>query len=256
MLSQLIEIKTPQEIEIMKKGAEINLGIIKKALGSIRVGMSTKALDDIIATCLKEADCGSAFWDYKLDPNKPGFQGNACTCINNEVFHAPPSATRFIQNGDLVTIDMGLVYRNLYADCAETVCIGKATPQKQRLIEACKAAFQAALPLGIPGGNIKNLSLAIDQVIRNYGFHPVEGYGGHGIGTQLHMVPFISNSNKNLIDCELVPGMVLAIEPACSLMPEKCVITSDGWTVAMSPNNLSSHYERMVVVTEGGGVQL
>lgn len=253
MLSSLIEVKTLEEIEIMKQGAALTLDIISKVRDQIRVGHSTQHLDSLVKKYLQEASCTPAFFGYSPPGCRIPYPSYACFCINEEVFHAPSSLTKIVNKGDLVTIDLGLRYGGLYADCANTMLIGDSSAEKLALIRTCADAIQAALPFCVPGGNIRCVTKAIDSTIRKAGFFPVEDHGGHGIGSSLHQSPFISNSTKLLLDCELTENMVLCIEPACSQQNEPPQTSTDGWTVHLSANNLSAHVERMVRVVLGKG---
>lgn len=252
-LSELIELKTPQEIETMKRGAQIALSIISEVKHQVRVGMSTAAIDFLIGALIQKNQCTPAFLNYQPNQTQPPFPSNACLCTNSEVFHAPGSLTKILQKGDLLTIDLGLVYGGLYADVAETLLLGDSSAKKLHLIDTCRQAINAALPYCVPGLGTKAITRAIEQTIKKAGLHAVPSFGGHSIGSALHMNPYISNTMNQAEDCELVEGMILCLEPACSLYPEATKIQSDGWTASLSPNNLSAHHEREVLITLGGG---
>jgi methionyl aminopeptidase len=256
MISALLELHTPEELEVMRMASQINLGIIFKLSNHIRVGISTKELDSLAKQYMQDVGVEPAFFNYQPSNANCPFTSHACWCINEEVFHAPGSANKIINKGDLVTIDQGIKYNNLYSDCADTFLIGDSDSKKLKLIEACRAAIQSVLPLCVPGNNVKDLTKAIDMSIRSFGFAPVDNYGGHGIGTKMHMAPFVGNSNRHTVDCELAEGMTLAIEPACSLRWEIPKVLNDGWTVSLSPGNLSAHVERIITVTKDGGIML
>lgn len=255
-LSNLIELKSPEEIETMKEGARLTLHVISQARDQIRVGMSTLDLDQIIGTLIQQVGAKPAFLNYQPKGSRLPFPGNACICIDNETFHSPPNHTKLIKRGSLVTIDLGLLYKGFYSDSAETLLIGNSTAEKLHLIDTCREAVHAALPLCVPGGNTIHLTKVIDATIRSAGFFPVESYGGHGIGSELHMAPYVSNTATHLIDCELAEGQVLCLEPAATTQPCIMHLEEDGWTVSAPSEILSSHHEREVVVTKNGGVIL
>lgn len=255
-LSHLIELKSPQEITTMKEGARLTLHVISQARDLIRVGMSTMDLDQIIGTLIQQTGAKPAFLNYQPKGARLPFPGNACICIDSETFHSPPGHNKLIKRGSLVTIDLGLLYKGFYSDSAETLLIGDSSSEKLRLIDTCREAVHAALPLCVPGGNINHLTRAIDSTIRSAGFFPVESYGGHGVGSELHMAPYVSNTATHLGDCELAEGQVLCLEPAATTQLCTMHTEGDGWTVSAPPGVLSSHHERMVVVTKNGGVIL
>lgn len=256
MLSSLIEIKTPEEIEVMHQGARITLGIITRLKGDIRVGMSTHALDQLVKKYIAEAQCGPAFKGYQPPGAPIPYPSYACWSLNEEVFHSPASFTRFVQKGDLVKIDLGLKYGGLYADCADTLVLGDSTAEKLALIRACSDAIHAALPFCVPGGNTRLVTKAIDSTIRKAGFFPAASYGGHSLGTSLHMAPHISNDLGHTTSCELPNNFIVCLEPAA--LTKLCTLSTleDGWTVAAPKGVLSAHVERMVSVTPTGGVIL
>lgn len=254
--SKLVELKSPSEIAIMKEASTINLQIINEAKAQIKVGMSTQDLDTIIGNLISKYKVLPAFLNYQPDPNKPSFSGNACICVNEEVFHATPNSAKIIKSGDMITIDMGIKHKGFFADSADTFVIGHCTDTQLKLIQAAKEAFNRAVPLCSIGNSTEHITRAIDMTIRSYGFHPVPGYGGHGVGSSLHMSPFIGNTISESVDCELCEGTILCLEPACSIYAERPQVGPDKWTVELSPTNLSSHYERMVQVGPGGGIVL
>lgn len=256
MISTLIEIKTPQEIDIMREASRINLDIINKTIQHIKVGMSTQDLDNLVKQFIKEAQVEPAFLNYQPEKAACPFPSYACICINNEVFHSPSNPNKLIKKGDLVTIDLGIKYKGFYADEADTVLIGDSTPFKLKLIEACKVALHSVLPLCVPGRNLTDVTLTIDKTVRSYGFFPVQSYGGHQVGTSLHMAPYVSNHRRNITDFELCEGMVLAMEPAALQQDVPLTIGPDGWTISAPLGVLSAHYEREIIITPKGGVIL
>lgn len=256
MLSQLVEIKSIEEVELMRQGAALTLGIISRVRNQIRVGQSTQDLDNLINQYIHEAGSTPAFLNYTTKTSKSPFPSHACLCVDEEVFHAPGSPNKKIAKGNLVTIDLGLTYRGFYADCADTMLIGDSNPQKLRLIQTCAEAIHNALPFCVPGGSTKEVTKAIENTIRQAGFFPAIAYGGHGIGTTLHMAPYVSNSSTHMIDCELAENMVLCLEPAVLTAHCNLQIADDGWTVTAPPGVLSAHVERMVQIRPEGGLIL
>lgn len=256
MLSSLIELKTSEEIEVMRQGAHLTLKILDQVKHQIRVGQTTQDIDNLVKRYLVENKCEPAFLNYHPAGAKTPFPSHACICVNEEVFHAPGSTTKKIAKGDLVTIDLGLKYGGLYADCADTVLLGDSCTQKLALIRACADAITAALPLCVPGGNTRLVTKAIYSTIKEAGFHPAVGYGGHGLGTSLHMAPHISNDVGHSTNCELPDNFIMCIEPAATTQSCTLNILDDGWTVAAPKGVLSVHVERMVLVTPAGGIVL
>lgn len=253
MLSSLIEIKSPEEIEVMREGARLTLDIISTVRDQIRVGMSTAQVDQLIEKEIKARNTTAAFLNYQPDPNRAAFPGHACLCLNNEVFHGIGKSERTISKGDLLTIDMGLLHKGLYSDCADTFLIGDTNTDKLRLIRTCKDAIKNALPLCVPGGNIQEITKSIDKTIRKAGFFPAENYGGHSIGSSLHMAPFISNSMSKSTDLELPENLVICLEPAVLTASCGLATLEDYWTVAAPAHILSAHVERMVQIRPGCG---
>lgn len=238
----------------MREAARINLHIVHRAQQLVSPGMTTQDIDDAIGQMVADYKVEPAFLNYQVEPSKPAFWGHACLCVNNEVFHAPPSG-RIIKMGDMVTIDMGVKYKGLCADSAETFVVGQPTDLQNRLIQTAQNALYAVLPVCKPGESTRTLTHTIHRVIEQAGFYPTAAYGGHGIGTTVHQAPYVANSRETATDCELVPGMVLCLEPSVQSTPEHPFVDKDQWTVKIS-TGISAHYERMVAVTSQGGLIL
>lgn len=252
-VSQHIELKCPEEIKIMDQGARIALGILTTVASKLKTGLSTQDVDNLIKQEVEKHQVKPAFLDYKIDNSSSGFPSYACLSLNEEVFHTPASSSKILNPGDLLTMDFGIIYKDLYADVANTYCLGNPSPEKRRLIATPYNAILAALPYCKPGCTTKDLTKVMEALILKEGFYPVPNFGGHGIGTSLHMPPFIANVSQQATNCDLTPGMVICIEPAVSMYAEDPQTASDNWTVVLRKGNLSSHSERMIEVTSEGG---
>jgi methionyl aminopeptidase len=252
MTSQLVEIKTDQELAIMDEAATACLSILADVHRTLRSGISTYDLDEYIGQLMAHYGVTSSFMGYTAGGDLP-FQGRACLCVNNEVFHAPPSRTKILKPGDLLTVDLGVHHRGFHADCADTFLVESTDPVKQQLIDIAKEACHAMAAKCSPLYTTKDLTQAGSDVISKYGLFPTPNYGGHGLGREVHQPPFVANCMHQATACQLTPNMVLCLEPSVQQTPLAPSILEDKWTVALPNNYLSAHYERAVVITPTGG---
>lgn len=241
-----IIIKNQQQIELMREASRI-VAETHELLGkSIVVGMTTYELDQIAEDYIRSQGAKSSFLGYH------GYPANICVSINEEVVHGIPNKNRKIQDGDVVSIDIG-AYRNGYhGDAARTHGVGNISEEAKQLIEVTKESFFKSLAYIKPGNHLHQISQAVQEYVESNGFSVVRDLVGHGIGTELHEDPQIPNFKPIGRGPKLQQGMVLAIEPMVNVGRYEVRVLSDDWTIVSIDNKLSAHYENTVLVTEDG----
>ncbi|MBN2307296.1 type I methionyl aminopeptidase [Candidatus Peregrinibacteria bacterium] len=242
-----ITIKTPEEIEVMRYAGAVLTRTLDRLGGAIKVGISTKELDDIADEfiCSHEG-CIPGFKGYH------GFPGSLCASINEETVHGIPSADRILKNGDIIGLDCGVYYKGLHTDACRTYIVGEASPQVKQFVKVTKGALKEAVQQVRPGGTIGDISAAIQGALEPFGYAPVIECTGHGVGHDLHEAPEILNAGKKGTGPVMRPGMVLAIEPISAMGSGKIRQAKDHWTLCTVDGSLSAHFEATVLVTEKG----
>ncbi|GAB6071849.1 type I methionyl aminopeptidase [Venenivibrio stagnispumantis] len=241
----MIELKTKEEIEKLRYSNKIVAEILEYLKGQIKPGITGIDIDKLaIEECKKRAVKPAFLGLY-------GFPAAVCVSINEEVVHGVPK-NRIIKEGDLVSIDFGVVVDGWYGDAAITVAVGEISDRKKRLLEGVEKALMAGIEQCYPGKNVKDISKAIEETLRSYKLAPICEYGGHGIGRKPHEEPHVSNCLFNSEDVVLKEGMVLAIEPMATLGSNKIRKLKDNWTVVTVDKSFAAHFEHSVAITENG----
>lgn len=242
-----IIIKTPEEIEIMRYAGAILTKTLDKLSESVRVGISTKELDEIVEEfILSHEGCTPGFKGYH------DFPGSVCTSINEEAVHGIPSSNRILQNGDIVGLDCGVFYKGLHTDACRTFIVGEASHEVKQLVKVTKAALRQGVKQVRPGGHIGDISAAIQETLERFGYAPVIECTGHGVGRDLHEPPEILNAGEKGTGPVIKAGMVFAIEPISAMENGDIKCAKDGWALYTADRSFSAHFEETVLVTETG----
>lgn len=249
----MITIKKDNEIPLLRQGGKILGQIMKKLIVEVKPGVTTGHLEQMADFLIKKAGGRPSFKSFKASKNDKPFPTVLCTCINNEVVHAPSLPARELKSGDIINLDLGLQYQGFYNDMAATVAVGKVGRQAQKLIKTARQALVLAIEQVRPGNSLNNIGQAIEQYVSASGFSIVRDLVGHGVGYGLHEEPQIPNydlvCNKKII---LKPGMVLAIEPMVNAGDWRVKEAPDGLTILTADGSLSAQFEHTVLVTETG----
>ena len=241
-----VTIKSLREIELMREAGKL-LGKAHDELGkAIRPGMSTKEVDRIGEEIIRSYGCIPSFLNYN------GFPASICVSVNEEVVHGIPSKHRILQDGDIVSLDAGLIYKGYHSDAARTVAVGEISDDAKKLIEVTKQCFFEGIKFAKEGNHLNDISTAIGEYARSFGDGVVEELVGHGIGTELHEDPQIPNFPMKRKGIKLQAGMTLAIEPMINMGTCKVEWLDDGWTVVSKDRSLSAHYENTILITKDG----
>jgi len=245
----MIIYKSDQEIQAIRKSCQMVAQILHELKGMIGPGISTKELDDFAEKQTRKMGAVPAFKGYR------GYPSSLCTSVNEEIVHGIPS-TRTLREGDILSLDFGVIYDGYFGDAARTYPVGKITPRAERLVETAKNGFYAGLTKMKPGNRLSDISHAVQVHVEAQGFSVIRSFVGHGVGLSLHEEPQIPNFGPPGRGPKLKPGMVLAVEPMIAMGDWEIEILSDNWTAVTKDRSLSAHYEHTVALTESGPVIL
>ncbi|MSU45365.1 MAG: type I methionyl aminopeptidase [Candidatus Zambryskibacteria bacterium] len=247
----MVNIKTKEEIEIMKEGGKRHSFVLSKIAEKVVPGVSTQELEDYANELIKEGGDKGAFLNYTPKGAKRAYPASLCVSVNNEIVHGIPNEDPLIlQEGDIVSLDLGLVHQGLITDSAITVGVGKASDEDRKLMEHCKEALFLGIKAARGGGHVGDIGHAIESFIRPLGYGLSEGLAGHGVGYKVHEDPFVPNQGKRGSGELLRPGMVIAIEPMVTLGTDKIVLAKDGYTYKTADGSNAAHFEHTVAITE------
>lgn len=242
----MIEIKTPAEIESMRKASRVVAEVLAELEPRVKPGVSTAELDSFAEKRVRELGAVPAFLGYR------GYPATLCVSINEEIVHGIPSPRRIIKEGDIVSLDMGAICEGFYGDAALTAAAGKVKGPAQRLMDVTKRSLEMALSEVRAGARLGDVSHAVQKYAEAQGMSVVREFTGHGIGRHLHEDPSIPNFGKAGTGPVLRVGMTLAIEPMLCLGRAEVIVKDDGWTAVSADGSLAAHYEHTVAVTEDG----
>lgn len=240
-----VTIKSNREIELMREAGKILCTVHNELGKALKPGMSTLDIDRMGEELIRSYDCIPSFLNYN------GYPASICVSVNDEVVHGIPVKTRIIEEGDIVSLDAGVIYKGYQSDAARTYGIGPISEQASHLIEVTRQSFFEGIKYARAGNHLFDISKAIQKYVESHGFSIVRDLVGHGIGTQLHEEPQIPNFKPVGRGILLQPGMTLAIEPMVNAGAYDVWWLEDDWTVVTKDGSLSAHYENTVLITEG-----
>jgi methionyl aminopeptidase len=248
----MIEIKSRGELEAMRAAGIVVARTLALVAEAVKPGVSTAELDAIAEQSIRDAGAVPSFKGYH------GFPASICSSVNEQVVHGIPASSQVLADGDLISIDCGAILDGWHGDAAVTVSAGAMSPEDMALSEATRAAMYAGAEALVPGARLSDVSHAIEQSILasarangvKYGI--IKDYGGHGIGTEMHMEPFLSNYGKPGKGPRLVTGMAIAVEPMLTLGGHRTAELDDGWTVVTLDESRAAHWEHSVAITDDG----
>ncbi|KAB1434441.1 type I methionyl aminopeptidase [Candidatus Galacturonibacter soehngenii] len=240
-----VTIKSDREIELMREAGKI-LAIVHKELEkAIKPGISTKDIDNLGEEIIRSYNCIPSFLNYN------GYPASICVSINDEVVHGIPSKERFLMEGDIVSLDAGVIYKGYHSDAARTHGVGEISTQAKKLIEVTRQSFFEGIKYAKEGNHLFEISEAIGRYAESFGYGVVRDLVGHGIGSNLHEDPQIPNFKQRRRGLKLQAGMTLAIEPMINIGRYDVEWLDDDWTVVSEDGSLSAHYENTVLITKG-----
>lgn len=238
-------IKSANEIELMRAAGKI-LAKVHEDLGhAIKPGMSTKKIDSLGEEMIRSYGCIPSFLNYE------GYPASVCVSVNDEVVHGIPREDHLIKEGDIVSLDIGLIYKGYHSDAARTHGVGEISKEAALLIERTRQSFFEGIKFARDGNHLNDISGAIGDYANSFGYGVVYDLVGHGIGTHMHEEPEIPNFRKRRRGLKLKAGMTFAIEPMINAGKPEVEWMDDEWTVVTEDGSLSAHYENTIVITDG-----
>lgn len=244
----MIVLKTSRELGLMKEACVISARALKLAGEAVEPGVSTYEIDKIAHDYIVSQGAEPNFLNYS------GYPATACISINNQVIHGIPSKSRIIQQGDIVSIDLGARINGYNGDNAATFAAGEVSPEAQRLMDVTQKCLYEGIKAARAGGRIGDIGHAVQSLAEAHGYSVVRQYVGHGVGASLHEAPEVPNFGTPGRGVRLLPGMTLAIEPMINVGAPGVKVQPDGWTVLTADGSLSAHFEHTVAITPDGPV--
>ena len=240
-----IMIKSAREIEIMRQAGRIVATVLAELKSQVKPGVKTRALDEI---ALRETEKLGAIPSFK---GYHGYPASVCVSINDEIVHGIPG-NRVMNEGDIVSIDFGVIYDDFQGDAALTVGVGRITPEAEKLLKATEGSLMAGIQVAHAGARLGDISSAIQEYAESRGYSVVREYTGHGIGRNMHEDPPIPNFGIPGQGPLLKKGMTLALEPMINIGDWRTRLEDDNWTVKTSDGSLSAHFEHTIAITDEG----
>lgn len=239
-----VTIKSPRELDLMREAGKILAKVHAGLEKELRPGMTTYEVDRLGEEMIRSFGCIPSFKNYN------GYPASVCVSINEEVVHGIPSRKRMIKEGDIVSLDIGVIHKGYHSDAARTHAVGEVSEAAKLLIERTRQSFFEGMKYAVAGHHLHEISRAIGDYAESFGYGVVEDLCGHGIGTHLHEDPEIPNFRQLRRGIKLRPGMTLAIEPMINLGTADVLWLDDDWTVVSADMTLSAHYENTIIITD------
>lgn len=239
-----VTIKSKHEIELMREAGHILASVHEELKKIVEPGISTMDLNRYADKLIRQYGCIPSFLNYN------GYPASLCVSVNDEVVHGIPNKKRILHDGDIVSLDCGVIYKGYQSDAARTYAVGKVSAEVQRLIDVTKQSFFEGIKYAKPGNHLYDISVAIQKYVESNGFSVVRDLVGHGIGKQMHEDPQIPNFKQIGRGIKLKPGMTLAIEPMVNMGEYDVWFLEDDWTVVSRDGSYSAHYENTILITE------
>ncbi|MBQ9834481.1 MAG: type I methionyl aminopeptidase [Bacilli bacterium] len=241
----MISIKSEREIDLMRHAGHINYLTHEEIKKHVKAGITTKELDKIAYDFITKNDCVPSFLNYE------GYPASICTSINDEVVHGIPGNTK-LKNGDIISIDVGVAYKNYHSDAARTYIIGEVDNKIKKLVEKTEESLYEGLKVIKAGAKIGDIGAAVSEVAHQNGLSVVRELVGHGVGTSIHEDPDVPNFGKKNTGLVLKAGMTIAVEPMLNLGERYVYMEDDDWTIKTDDGSPSAHFEHTVLVTDTG----
>jgi methionyl aminopeptidase len=245
----MIIIKTDKEIENMRAGGKIHARILRLVSEKVAPGISTGELDQYAESLCKEYSCKPAFKGYQPAGQSFPYPATLCTSVNDEIVHGIPS-DRILENGDIISLDLGIEYKGVFLDGAVTIPVGDIDQKTQKFLDDTRESLMVGIRAATVGSTTGDIGHAIQAFVdKRYGI--VKGLAGHGVGREIHEDPYIPNYGKPGTGTRLVPGMTVAIEPMLTVGNPETEILEDDYTFVTADGSLSAHFEHTILITDG-----
>ena len=242
---ELISIKSPHEINLMRRAGRITAQARALAGSLVRPGVSTLEIDEAVRKFIESKGAKPSFLGYG------GFPGSACISVNEVVIHGIPSKHIVLKEGDIVSVDVGAYLGGFHGDCAATFPCGTISDEARRLIEVTEQSFWEGIKLARMGNRVYDISHAVQQYVEGHGYSVVRDFVGHGVGRNLHEAPEVPNFGPAGHGPRLQPGMTIAVEPMVCAGDWRVKVLKDKWTTVSADGSLTAHYENTILITDG-----
>ena len=246
-----ITIKTPEQIEILREAGKIHAQILNELEALVVPGVTALQLDAAAEEKVRSIGAEPSFLNYQPDHTYPLYPSSLCVSINDVIVHGIPTEDMVIKHGDIVSIDLGLKYKNMFTDSARTIIVGDVSHDKRQMVYDAKEALAVGIAAAQPGNTVGDIGHAIES-FNNKKYGNVKELSGHGVGCAVHEDPYVPNYGKPGTGAKLKPGMVIAIEPMFNLGTSDVIFHDDGYTVSTRDGAVSAHVEHTVLITENG----
>ena len=240
-----VTIKSAREIELMREAGKILAVVHDEMAKALRPGMSTMDINRVGEQVIRDFGCTPSFLNYN------GYPAAICVSVNNEVVHGIPSKKHKLREGDIVSLDAGVIWKGYHSDAARTHGVGEISKEAQNLIDATRQSFYEGIKMAVSGNHLNDISKAVDSYISSFGYGIVRDLVGHGVGANLHEDPQIPNFAQRRRGTKLRAGMTLAVEPMINMGGWQVEWLEDDWTVVTKDGSLSAHYENTILITDG-----
>ena len=241
----MITLKSPHEIDLMRRSGKITAAARALAGEMVKPGVTTQEINDAVERFIRKQGAVPSFLHYN------GYPASACISVNDEIIHGIPSPKRILREGDIVSVDVGAYIGGFHGDCAATFPCGRISPEAQRLIDVTRQSFFEGIRFAREGQRLQDVSAAVQAYVEQNGFSVVREYVGHGVGAKMHESPEIPNYGRPGHGPRLLRGMTLAIEPMVNAGSAAITQLSDGWTVKTADGKWAAHYENTILITDG-----
>ena len=242
---ELITLRSSRELDCMRKAGRITAAARKLAGELVVPGATTLEIDTAVRKFIESQGGKPSFLGYG------GFTGSACISVNDVVIHGIPSKKVVLEEGDIVSVDVGACVDGFHGDCAATFYCGEVSDEAKRLVEVTEQSFWEAMKFARAGQRVSDISHAVQQYVEKHGYSVVRDFVGHGVGAKLHEAPEVPNYGPAGHGARLQPGMTIAVEPMVCAGDWEVKVLKDGWTTVTADGSLAAHYENTILITDG-----
>jgi methionyl aminopeptidase len=246
-----VTLKSPDELKTMREAGKIVATTLAKIRDMVKPGLDIKDVETLVHDDFKRYGAKETFRNYTPHPRYPPYPSNICISVNSELVHGIPKH-RVLEEGDIVTFDLGATYKGYVGDAAITVAVGDVSDDARRLMKVTEDALWAGIKAAGEGTHLNDVCGAIEDVIKGAKMGIVKGYGGHGVGRSMHEEPHVQNHRMRFRGTPLKPGLVIALEPMVTLGSPETVEGDDRWTVSTKDGSLCCHFEHTIAIRDGG----
>jgi methionyl aminopeptidase len=248
----MIRLKTEEELRLMRDAGKVVSDVLDALRDVVEPGVSTAELERVAEKHIAASGGKAAFKGYRPSHADSPFPGSICTSVNREVVHGIPSDGRILEEGDIVSVDVGVFLKGYYGDAACTYPVGNIGPDRRKLLEVTEKSLELAIAVSVNGNTVGDIGYAVENHVLDNGFGLVRDYTGHGVGKKLHEAPQVPNFGKRGRGVTLQRGMTLAVEPMVMTGKEEVMLGLDGWVVVTADGSDAAHFERTIVITDDG----